>query len=232
MTPSIRARRRGSAHLSDTGRYCDRPSIVKAVMGRLVWTTFTGACRDGVVRRSPDQDREGACRGGGVRASLFARVSIESHHRQGSDRQLRRLRRGGPCRLHAGSWRDAGAGGRKRFRQVVDRAVAAAVAAAGCGLRRKRGGGWSERDRGGGPAAAPAARRHCRYGVSGADDQPQSAHPDRPTDRRGGAAASAGAPRRRRGRGLSSCSTRSAFPMRRTGSTRSRISCPAGSGSG
>ena len=37
---------------------------------------------------------------------------------------------------------------------------------------------------------------------------------------------------RRRGRASSSCSTRSAFPTRRTGSTRSRTSFPAASGSG
>ena len=43
--------------------------------------------------------------------------------------------------LHAGPRRDAGAGRRKRLRQIADRAVAAAVAAAGC--RPARAAWWS-----------------------------------------------------------------------------------------
>ena len=79
--------------------------------------------------------------------------------------------------------------------------------------------------------------RRLRGGVAGmVFQEPMTSlnplDPDRRADRRGGAAAPAGDPGGGAGAGYRTARTRSAFPTRRTGSTRSRISCPAASGSG
>ncbi len=137
------------------------------------------------------------------------------------------------CQLHPGPRRDAGAGRRERLRQNAHRLVAAAVAAAGRHLRAAASWWMGRACIGAGDGLlAPAAGRRRRNGVSGADDQPQSAEADRQTNRRGSPAAPARHAARKLGSASPSCSTRSAFPTRRTGSTLTRISYPAASGNG
>ena len=95
--------------------------------------------------------------------------------------------------VHARPRRDAGAGGGERLRQVGDRAVAAATAAAHGPLRRARRDRRAERDRRLAAGVAAAARRPRGHGVPGTDDQPQSAQEDRAAGGRGGGAAQSGA---------------------------------------
>ena len=83
--------------------------------------------------------------------------------------------------------------GEMRLRQIAHRALAAAACCRRAAATRPGASCWTDKQMIGADRAtlAPGARRRGRHGVPGADDQPQSAAPDRPADRRGGHAASA-----------------------------------------
>ena len=136
--------------------------------------------------------------------------------------------------LHAGPRRDAGAGRRKRFRQVADRAVAAATAADRAPTSRPAALvlDGQERDR----RRASKLLRRLRGGVAGMVFQEPMTSLN-PLHRIGSQIAEAvrctsRSARRLRGRGsIELLDAGRLSPMPRTGSTRFRTSFPAASAS-
>ena len=122
-------------------------------------------------------------------------------------------RHGGPRLLHPRPRRDAGAGRRKRLRQVADRPVAAATAAA----RGARCTGRVVVDGQSVIGAGDRLLRRLRGGVAGmVFQEPMTSlnplHPHRPAGRRGGATAPAPDPRRGCAPASSNCCSEVGFP--------------------